>query len=210
MSGSVVASGFLPSRENVWFFPHIQMFSYCTSHSSSSHKQNRSIKGAKVSVGWDFSKYPAVTPLCQPGLSKPSYYCTEMEMLQALGGSSLCCGASSVCHMLTHTIITPRDQRGTHFKGLAQINQAHLKSSELKLLLNVKSLNPKESSVKSPFYKEDCLGKPTSILTHEILKKNTGNLSLLQKVFTLNTVNSALKPDFDSNCCSKGSFLDNN
>lgn len=96
-----------------FFFSHIQTFSCRSSHSSSSHKQSRSIRGTKVSMWWDFSKYTAVAPLRQPGLSKPSYYCTQMEMLQALGGSVLCC----VCHMLTHKILT-QGPKGKHFEGL--------------------------------------------------------------------------------------------
>lgn len=100
-------------REKMFFFSHIQTFSCRSSHSSSSHKQSRSIRGTKVSMWWDFSKYTAVAPLRQPGLSKPSYYCTQMEMLRALGGSVLCC----VCHMLTHKILT-QGPKGKHFEGL--------------------------------------------------------------------------------------------
>lgn len=87
------SSVMVPVQLNRWwgcFFPfYIQIFNCCASLSSWTHEQNTcpcSIRGAKVSAWWGFSKYSAAVLLDQPGPSKHSYYCSGMEMLQALRG----------------------------------------------------------------------------------------------------------------------------
>lgn len=71
----------------------------------------------------------------------------------------ICCTASPVCHMFALKSWTQRDQRRKTL-WRTQTTQAQLKSSQLKLLLSLKSLDLKDffKKIKSQFYKQDCWG----------------------------------------------------
>lgn len=74
----------------------------------------------------------------------------------------ICCTASPVCHMFTLKSWTQRDQRRKTL-WRTQTTQAQLKSSQLKLLLSLKSLNPKEFFLnKKSILLTGLLGKPGS------------------------------------------------